>query len=337
MRNALVAILAVLICESSVLARSLQKQSGDALHVALPGEPWALTFDLPGFKVTQSGVEKDGRAYLMAENASSLMGLSVYLERTSGKATVDDCKRNQKERVTQKVPYKREKIETSESGDTQIVEYTVPDAAGVKIEQRSLFACIAKDDVYVDIHVSKAFFKPDEESLLHSLFESAHFVELSLANKSDSASVDSPASGSSAEYFAEGSRYYAKQDFPGAIGPYQRALDAEKQSRKLSKDYWRVLVDNLGMAYGVTGDLDHAEEVLNYGVSQDATYPMFYYNLACVAAGRNDMEKTTELLRKAYSYKANMIHGETMPDPRKDDSFQSFMKNKRFQDFVNTL
>jgi len=32
----------------------------------------------------------------------------------------------------------------------------------------------------------------------------------------------------------------------------------------MSQNYWRVLVDNLGMAYGMT---------LNYGVSQDPSYP----------------------------------------------------------------
>jgi hypothetical protein len=87
----------------------------------------------------------------------------------------------------------------------------------------------------------------------------------------------------------------------------------------------------------MTGDLDHAEQTFNCGLSQDPAYPMFYYNLACVAAGRNNMDKTTEFLRKAFSYKANMIPSESMPDPHKDDSFKSFMADKRFREFVNTL
>jgi hypothetical protein len=337
MKNFTVVVLALILCAGVASARAPQKQTGDTLRVALPGESWALTFDLPGFKVTQNGVQPNGRAYLMAENASALMGLSVYLEKTAGKATVDDCKRTQKERITQKVPYKREKIDTSESGDAQIVEYTVPDAAGVKIEQRSLFACIAKDDVYIDIHVSKAMFKPDEEALLHSTFGIARFVDQGASNSKQGVAGTEPARRSSAQLFAEGSGYYLKQDFAAAICPHQKALDMEKESRQLSTDYWRVLIDNLGMAYGITGDLDHSEQTLNYGLSQDATYPMFYYNLACVAAGRNDMAKTMDLLRKAYSYKANVIKNETMPDPRKDDSFQLFMRNQQFQDFVNSL
>jgi hypothetical protein len=64
---------------------------------------------------------------------------------------------------------------------------------------------------------------------------------------------------------------------------------------------------------------------------------MFYYNLACVSAGRNDMNATMEFLRKAFSYKANVIPTESMPDPRQDDSFKPFMSDQRFRDFLNSL
>ena len=96
----------------------------------------------------------------------------------------------------------------------------------------------------------------------------------------------------------------------------------------MSQNYWRVLVDNLGMAYGMT---------LNYGVSQDPSYPMFYYNLACVAAERKDMNKTMDYLGKAFARKANSIPGEGMPDPRQDDSFKRFMSNDQFRNFADPL
>jgi hypothetical protein len=54
----------------------------------------------------------------------------------------------------------------------------------------------------------------------------------------------------------------------------------------------QVLVDNLGMAYGITGDLKKASEIFEYGLSKDDTYPMFYYNLACTYAEMNDLDNT---------------------------------------------
>ena len=148
-------------------------------------------------------------------------------------------------------------------------------------------------------------FKPQQEELLNALLNSAHFVDKAASNSAAVATAPSgPAAGASLNYYQEGNRYFIKQNFPASIAPYQKALDAEKQSHTLAKNDLRILVDNLGMAYGITGDLNRAEETFNYGVSQDPTYPMFYYNLACASAGRNDMDKTMEFLRKAFSYKS---------------------------------
>jgi len=64
---------------------------------------------------------------------------------------------------------------------------------------------------------------------------------------------------------------------------------------------------------------------------------MFYYNLACVAAERKDMNKAMGFLGKAFARKANSIPGEGMPDPRQDDSFKRFMSNDQFRNFADPL
>ena len=64
---------------------------------------------------------------------------------------------------------------------------------------------------------------------------------------------------------------------------------------------------------------------------------MFYYNLACVAAERGDMNKAMDFLGKAFARKSNSIPGEPMPDPRKDDSFQRFMSDDQFRKFTDSL
>jgi tetratricopeptide (TPR) repeat protein len=132
----------------------------------------------------------------------------------------------------------------------------------------------------------------------------------------------------------EGSRFFLESDYKQAAPLYQRALDREKGNRTLSETLWRVLVDNLGMSYGIPGDLKHAKEVFEYGLSKDPKYPMFHYLLACTYAEANDVDKTIEYLKQAFKYKENMIKGESLPDPWKDDSFQRFMKDEKF---VNAL
>jgi len=93
----------------------------------------------------------------------------------------------------------------------------------------------------------------------------------------------------------------------------------------------RVLVDNLTMAYGSTGRLDAAEQVLNYAVSKDPTYPMFYFLMADTYAARDDLENTLKFLRLALKFRENMNPGEKLPDPLKDDSFKQFYQNEDFR------
>src|SRR5256714_1056193 len=128
----------------------------------------------------------------------------------------------------------------------------------------------------------------------------------------------------------QASRFYLEGDYQRAIPPYQKSLDREKSNRTLSDTIWRVLVDNLGMSYGISGNLKKAKETFEYGLSKDAKYPVFHYNMACTYAEMDDVDNAIEYLRHAFQYKDNMIKGETFPDPWTDDSFQRFMKNDKF-------
>jgi tetratricopeptide (TPR) repeat protein len=141
----------------------------------------------------------------------------------------------------------------------------------------------------------------------------------------------------SVELLQQASQLYLQHDYKGAIGPYSQALELEKVNAKLDKTLWYVLIDNLGMSYGITGDLQQAKETFDYGVSKDPTYPLFYYNLACTYAELNDVANASSYLRKAFEYKANTLPGEGMPDPRTDDSFKKLMKNKEFEALAKSL
>lgn len=164
------------------------------------------------------------------------------------------------------------------------------------------------------------------------------FISLSLLlNFKPTFAQDQQPSPAVMAYMKEGSAFYLKNDFKSAIGPYGKALELEKKQSSLDKALWHVLVDNLGMSYGITGDLKKAKETFEYGLSKDDKYPMFYYNLACTYAEMNDLENTITQLKRAFEYRQNMLAGESIPDPAKDDSFQRFMRNERFLAVLNEL
>jgi tetratricopeptide (TPR) repeat protein len=135
----------------------------------------------------------------------------------------------------------------------------------------------------------------------------------------------------SMDYMREGTVYYVRHDFVQAIPNYQRALEMEKKERKLSKDLWIVLVDNLAMAHGMTGDIPGSLSVLEYGISKEPTYPMFYYNMACGYGENGDEDNAIKYLRLAARYKANMLSGEEFPDPSTDNSFLKIAGSEKFK------
>jgi len=133
------------------------------------------------------------------------------------------------------------------------------------------------------------------------------------------------------DYLAEGSKYYVNGDYKKAIPPYAKALELEKKERKLEKKFWIVLVDNLGMAYGMTGDIDSSFSVFEYGISVQPTYPLFYYNMACGHGELGDEDNAIKWLRLAFKNKRNMMEGERFPNPETDSSFAKFMSSDKFR------
>jgi tetratricopeptide (TPR) repeat protein len=133
------------------------------------------------------------------------------------------------------------------------------------------------------------------------------------------------------QHLRDGMLAYSGGDFKKAIPWLKAALDELKAEPGFEMSVvWRVLVDNLGMAYGMSGDLKNAKATFDYGVSKDPNYPMFHYNLACTYAEMRDRDKAITELKEAFALKSNANPGESMPDPATDNSFARFLEDKTF-------
>ena len=139
------------------------------------------------------------------------------------------------------------------------------------------------------------------------------------------------------DYAREASAFYLERDYKRAIPPYQKALDLEKAERKLPRELWILVVDNLGMAYGITGDIKRSQDVFRYGISQEPAYPLFYYNMACGHGELGDEANAIKYLRLAFKHKANMLEGEHFPDPTQDSSFAKFRDSETFNKAVEEM
>ena len=214
-------------------------------------------------------------------------------------------------------------------GGWDAVVYQMPQSSGSNSNIRAEWLAAG---TWIDLHMSIASESLAAESVrqLESLLARIRVID-------KGAGAPESTSSEAMKYVEEGSRSYVKHDYRGAIGPYAKALELDKKQPTLDKTLWRVLIDNLGMAYGITGDVKRAKETFDYGLSKDKTYPMFYYNLACTYAEMSDLEGSIANLRLAFQYKNNVISGEQVPDPRQDDSFQRFAESERFNNALREM
>jgi tetratricopeptide (TPR) repeat protein len=134
-----------------------------------------------------------------------------------------------------------------------------------------------------------------------------------------------------------GQALFRQEKYPASVAPYEKARELEKNGSKLSLDQHRILVDQLAMAYGISGNLKKARALLEDAIHQDPEYPLNYYNLACTYADEGDKEKVLANLSLSFQHKDHVLKGEHMPDPRSDSSFQKYVRDEDFIKLMKKL
>jgi tetratricopeptide (TPR) repeat protein len=280
----------------------------------VPGKGYALAIELTGCEVDEDRSDPSGSGrYVRAHCPAKQLAVSFWILPADASADSQKCR----DAWWRKDPAfaSSKDARMRELGDLALVDYMIGDAS---LQQRNVRAYLAHRDTCVDLHLSRIEQGNGSTEAFDALLRTVRIVE---ARSSADPSRD----------LQLASRYIIGGDYSNAAIYYQRVVDQEKQERTLSETEWRVAVDNLAMAYGISGDFDRAEATLRYGIAEDPTYPMFYYNLACTHAEKDDLPNAIAALKKAYALKQNMIEGEEIPDPRSDSSFAKYRTNATFQ------
>jgi hypothetical protein len=129
---------------------------------------------------------------------------------------------------------------------------------------------------------------------------------------------------------------YQHQSFSAAAPLFEKAL-AKVPAGTADLTTRRVLTDQAGMAYGIAGNLAKSRAIFTAAIAKDPDYPLYYYNLACADAAEKKLADAKTHLEQAFARKANVVAGEEMPDPAKDDSFTPYKNDKDFWAFVTSL
>ncbi len=326
--------------------------------VAWPDKGLGLSIDLTGFKKEIDQVKPDGRRYLMASHPKTKLDVSITLEKVPTKASAKGCLEQLRLIQNDSSVTRGQDIALHTTGEIPTLEYTIQKFRGVRVDQKNVYACIAQDNVYADIHLSKAQYTTADAQFFQSILKTLRLqpppseivpppapappkemVRLPApVPPKEIVRLSPPAPPNSKELLNMGNALSRQYKYTQALAPYQKAFDLEKTEPQLDRTLWRVLIENLGMAYGMTGRLKDARVTFEQGIQADPTYPMFHYNLARTFAEMKDLDRAMQSLRTAFRHRKNQNPGEKgMPDPYQDVSFQHFMKNETFRNLVNDL
>ena len=338
--------------EATDLLRAAVGKDEPPTFVAWPEKGLGLSIDLAGFNKDIDQVKPDGRRYLTASHPKTGLNVAVTLEKVPTQVSPQGCREQLQLIRDGPLVAHGQDIALNAGGKIPTLEYTLRKFRGVRLDQKHVYACLAQDNVYADIQLSKMQYTAADAPLFQSILKSVRLqpeptkiiqtqtepTPKPQIQPKPQLQIPAPEPPNSRELLDMGNALYRQNKYAQAIPAYKKAFDLEKTEPQLDRTLWRVLIDNLGMAYGMTGRLKEAKATFQEGIQADPTYPMFHYNLACTFAEMNDLDHTMQSLTIAFRHRKNQNPGDKgMPDPRQNSSFQRFMKNETFRNLVNDL
>jgi tetratricopeptide (TPR) repeat protein len=298
----------------------------NSLTLSVPGKAPALQIDLLHLELEQNQLDESAtRRRVQASDAHGWV-FSAFLYPLDKTQTAEELANEALVGLRKAAAdngFKIQAMRTFARGDFLLREYIIPDFRGQPVHQKNVFGYATSGEIGFDFHISKISYSAADDKFFDSLINSLHVIE---EYKPDSATE-----------FGYGSIFYERQDWVKASAHYEKSLQLERQKRALNPTQWNVLVDNLGMAYAMSGDVSKAKASFAYGTQENPTYPMFRYHLACADSELGNLDDALEQLKLAFHDKSYSNPGEGIPDPAKDDSFKRYLGDPRFAKLAKEL
>ncbi len=146
------------------------------LEFSAPGTPWVLTLPADNFELAERKLRDDGRgAYFYIVDEKQHINLSMFIE------PVKDCKdskscRDMIWKLGNPEWVNAENVVQSQIGDISVLELMIPSYQGMNIRQQNVYAEFVVDGFWVDMHISKVLYQPEEHQLFDRIIKSVKFV-----------------------------------------------------------------------------------------------------------------------------------------------------------------
>jgi hypothetical protein len=291
--------------------------------ISLPAHPGQLQWHADGFKIIEASAKSKGQEIgLRGKDGSGRLAFLGFLFLVTEQATLSSAKcrdgalGDQKNNPTLKV-LATSQIEGSENIPIALATYSTQGRNGKKVYTVRGF--VGADDICGDLEFYSETSISAEDPDLRKIFESYRLDPSYIPQFKD------------ALLYAQ--ILYQHQMYKAAAPIFEQAL-SKLDDNKAQQTMRRVTTDQAGMSYGMSDDIPKARALFEAAIAKDPDYPMYYYNLACADAEEKKLADARVHLQEAFARKANIIPGEKLPDPTKDDSFLPYRNNKDFWTFL---
>ena len=145
------------------------------LSFTVPAAPWSLTLPAANFEVAQQELKPDGKeGYFFLTDEQTHLNVSFFVEPVRNCKDSKAC-RDMVWKTGNPAWEKPKNIISSELGDISYVEFLVPSFRGQPIGQQNMYAEFVVDGFWVDLHISKVLYKPEEHELFEQLVKAIKF------------------------------------------------------------------------------------------------------------------------------------------------------------------
>lgn len=325
-------LMAMIVLGFSAIA---QTATDSSFRLALPDHRGQLSRSADGFKTIQSSAKPGGREIgIRGKDESGRLTFLGFLFLVPEEAplTSAKCRAGAVESMKKGNP-KLEILEPSEKTSPGMLPISMASYSAQGSDGKTVYSVrgfVATGDICGDLEVYSNSPITADDDVLKKIFASYR--------------LDENYSPQFRDVFLYAQILYQARMYKAAAPTFEAALAKLKEDpgaaarmMKDTKTATRVVTDQAGMAYGMSGDIQKARSLFEKAIVEDPDYAMYYYNLACADAEEKNLAGARNHLQQAFARKANVIAGETLPDPTKDDSFLPYRANKEFWAFLETL
>jgi Tfp pilus assembly protein PilF len=136
---------------------------------------------------------------------------------------------------------------------------------------------------------------------------------------------------------ALGRLYSGTGRYSAAAREFSAAVLSDDQQHKYNDVQRRQLIDDQGVAYALSGNLQQAKDIYLKALEKDPDYAMYNYNLACVYAEMHELATAIPYLKKSWEHRDTLPSNMKYPDPRQDKSFKPYLNDPKFQAAVENI